>query len=258
VPRLSERRPDVSPRLEAAIERALAKDPGDRFATMAEFGRELRACLDEARAGEAGSATLVLAPPTGDEKREPAGRPRRRRRVAALLALIGAVLLAAVLAVALTRDRDGSTGGSASSGAATTPVALSAVTGWDPDGTLGEHDGEAPLATDGNESTAWETEQYRSTLAALGKSGVGLLLDTRQDGSRVNEVVVTTDTPGFVARIQAGESSSGPFEDVSESRTVSSRTTFELDGANARYLVVWITQLPPGGRANVNEVTATG
>jgi hypothetical protein len=179
--------------------------------------------------------------------------------VAALLALIGAILLAAVLAIALTRDRDGSSGGSASGGTtAGTPVALHAVTGWDPDGTLGEHDAEAPLATDGNESTAWETEQYRSTLAALGKSGVGLLLDTREEGSRVNEVVVTTDTPGFVARVQAGDSSSGPFADVSESRTVSSQTTFDLDGASARYLVLWITQLPPGGRANVNEVTATG
>ena len=61
----------------------------------------------------------------------------------------------------------------------------------------------------------------------------------------------------FRATIQAGDSTSGPFEDVSESETVSSQTTFELDSTSARYLVLWITQLPPGGRATVSEVTAT-
>jgi hypothetical protein len=39
---------------------------------------------------------------------------------------------------------------------------------------------------------------------------------------------------------------------------VGSRTTFELDRPSGRYLVVWITQLPPGLRAALNEVTATG
>src|SRR4029077_12624009 len=47
-PHLRQRRPDVSPRLEAAIERALAKDPAQRFPSMAEFAKALRACLAEA------------------------------------------------------------------------------------------------------------------------------------------------------------------------------------------------------------------
>src|SRR5207244_10957313 len=47
-PSLRERRPDVSPRLEAAVDRALAKDPGRRFPSMAAFAKELRACLAEA------------------------------------------------------------------------------------------------------------------------------------------------------------------------------------------------------------------
>ena len=248
VPHISERRPDVSPRLEAALERSLAKDPNDRFPTMATFGVELRGCLEEARAGDAGSATVVLPPPPREKR-------RRRLPLALALVLLGGGVLAAVLAIALTRDGGGSTGGTTGGGSGT-PVALRALTGWDPDGTLGEHDLEARLATDGDESTAWATEQYRSTLAALGKSGVGLLLRTG-DGSRVNEVVVTTDTPGFVARIQSGDSRSGPFEDVSESQTVAARTTFDLDSAGGRYLVVWITELPPGLQADVNEVTAT-
>src|SRR5437868_8805497 len=46
-PHLRERRPDVSPRLDAAVDRALAKDPGRRFPSMAAFAKELRSCLAE-------------------------------------------------------------------------------------------------------------------------------------------------------------------------------------------------------------------
>ena len=33
---------------------------------------------------------------------------------------------------------------------------------------------------------------------------------------------------------------------------------FTLDGHTARYYVVWITELPPGGRAEISQVTAKG
>ena len=41
--------PSVPPRLEAAVAKALAKDPADRFATMSAFAEELEACLAELR-----------------------------------------------------------------------------------------------------------------------------------------------------------------------------------------------------------------
>jgi hypothetical protein len=44
---------------------------------------------------------------------------------------------------------------------------------------------------------------------------------------------------------------------VSAPRTVGASTSFELDGSEARYFVVWITSLPDGGRARVNEVSAS-
>jgi serine/threonine-protein kinase len=46
-PHLRERRPDVSPRLDAAVERAMAKDPARRFPSMTAFAKELRGCLAE-------------------------------------------------------------------------------------------------------------------------------------------------------------------------------------------------------------------
>ena len=67
-------------------------------------------------------------------------------------------------------------------------------------------------------------------------------------------LVLTSDTPGFSAEIQAGSSAAGPFETVSESKAVNGETTWELDGTEARYYVVWITELI--GSGHVNEVTA--
>jgi hypothetical protein len=176
-----------------------------------------------------------------------------------VLVALGLAALVAVGAFALVRARDGggnggggNGGGGGGTGAA---VALTGVRGWDPDGTGGEHDGDAPLATDGVATTAWSTEHYRSTLSGLGKDGVGLLL-AAPAAANVRRLTVTTDTPGFVAKVQAGDSETGPFRDVSGEQTVGARTTFEVNDAKARYFVVWITQLPDGLQADVNEVTA--
>ena len=72
-------------------------------------------------------------------------------------------------------------------------------------------------------------------------------------------MTVLTDTPGFRAEIRRGDSPQGPFDQrVSPSRVVNGRTTFPVEGDEARYHVLWITALPDGGVAHVNEVTARG
>src|SRR5690349_21184672 len=67
-PSIRDKRPDVSPRLEAAVQRAMAKRPEDRFQTMADFCRELEANLAELQ-----SAGTQLARPA-------VARPRRQHR----------------------------------------------------------------------------------------------------------------------------------------------------------------------------------
>src|SRR4051794_17644800 len=65
-PPVTLKRPEVPRRVEAAIDRALAKDPAARFATMTEFRNELEACLRELQAELDTSATGILpvtAPP---------------------------------------------------------------------------------------------------------------------------------------------------------------------------------------------------
>ena len=134
------------------------------------------------------------------------------------------------------------------------PAIAIKVTGagaYDPEGDRSENGGDARLATDGNAKTAWETEHYRSTFH---KSGVGLVLDAGKP-VRASRVVVTTETPGYAAQVEAGNSLSGPFNPVSGSKTTAARTAFALKPRRARYLVIWITSMPPGGvAAAVNEV----
>ena len=68
-------------RLEAAIEKALAKDPAARFHTMADFRAELEACLVELRSHADTSATgilrVVAPPPRGTGAQAPPRPPAR-------------------------------------------------------------------------------------------------------------------------------------------------------------------------------------
>src|SRR5262249_8787308 len=120
-------RPDVAPRLDAAVMRALAKRPEDRFATMEEFGRELEGCLREL--GEpGGSETVVLRPP----RRAAPHRARRRVPVAALLVAVGLVAAVAALTVALVREDGGGSSGGSSGGGGGALIALRGVGAYDP------------------------------------------------------------------------------------------------------------------------------
>jgi serine/threonine-protein kinase len=58
-PTLLERRPDTPPRLAAAVDRALAKEPGERFGSMDDFVAELSACLAELGPEADADATMV-------------------------------------------------------------------------------------------------------------------------------------------------------------------------------------------------------
>jgi hypothetical protein len=264
-PPLRQRRPDVTPRLEAAVERALAKDPARRFPSMTAFAKELRACLAEvegeapppppATADDLGQTRVTPPAPARVPPRRRARRSRRRpAAVYVLLALVaaGAALAAVVLLSGAARHHGASGGRGGGSGAS---VHLRGIAGYDPQGDRQEHNELAGLATDGNTATSWTTETYGSRQFGGLKDGVGLMLDA---GSpvKLSDLTVTTPTPGFTAEIQAGDSPTGGFATDSSSQTVDGTTTFTLEGKTARYYVVWITELPPEGHAEISEVTA--
>ncbi len=242
------KRPDVSPRLDDAIRRAMAKRPEDRFPTMDAFCAELEACL-----GELQAAGTQLARPA-------VARPRRRHRprfslwplLLALAVLAAAVAVGAVLI--LRNDNGGGAGVGGGSGGA---VHLRATTAYDPYGGDGEHDADAPKATDGNPSTHWTTESYR-TAPGLGKPGVGLVLDAGKL-VQLHHLAFTTSTPGVTAEVLAGAAPGGPFDAVvGASQTVAGgRADYTIANGRHRYYVIWITRLGDTfDNAHIDEVTA--
>jgi eukaryotic-like serine/threonine-protein kinase len=252
-PSVLERRPDCPPRVGMAVERAMSKQPGDRFASMAELCAELDACLAELDPSSE-EATMIARPQTTPPRARRPARPRRRRGgilwpIAAVAAILAIAALAALGAMAL-RDDDGEP-----AAATNTEIQLAGVGAYDPQGGDGEHDDEAPEATDGNESTSWRSSNYRSNLSGF-KEGVGLVLDAARE-VEPESITLTSAAPGFTAEIRTGASPTGPFETVvSKSQVVSERTTFELSDAKARYFLVWITEILAGTHAEINEVVA--
>jgi hypothetical protein len=128
-------------------------------------------------------------------------------------------------------------------------VKLTAAGAYDPEGDGHERDEEASLAVDGNPSTFWRTERY----SRFFKKGVGLVLDTGRR-VRIRQVVVDSRTPGVRAEIRIGSSRTGPFTRVSPAKTLTARTTFPVAGRTGRYVVVWVTTLPPESAGEVAEV----
>ena len=254
VPGISLVRPDVPLRVDAALQRAMAKDPEDRFPSMGDFVSELGSCLTGLGEVDA-DRTVISAPRVAHRVR----RKRRRRRLwvplLILLVLLAAIGVGAAVYYAV-RDTGSNSGANGDGGG--TSVHLVATNAYDPEGDGQEHDEEVPNATDGNPATSWETEDYRGSVTFGNlKDGVGIVLDAGQ-AVRLDSLTVVSDTPGYVARVEAGASSSGPFTPVSPSQTVSGRTTFALSVDPAqRYYLIWITRLAPGyPRTHVNEVTS--
>ena len=247
-PSIRDKRPDVSPRFEAAVQRAMAKRPDDRFQTMADFCRELEAILAESQ------GATVVAP--AQPRRARAPRRHGANPWPIVLALLTLIAIGGVIAYVAMRNHNDSTSITSPGGGGSGTPTLSATGAYDPYGTGGENDARAKFATDNNPSTYWETERYYNA-PRLNKPGVGLVLDA---GSSVqlHQLGVVTSTPGFDAVIRAGDSTTTFPDTVSTSQTVSGTTTFTIVGKPHRYYLLWITRLGQSyNTARVNEVKAS-
>jgi serine/threonine-protein kinase len=247
-------RPEVPRRLEAAIEKALSKDPAARFDTMADFRAELEACLVELRSHSDTSATGILPAVVPPRAAQVHKRRRARRLVPLLLIVLGLAVAGVVYAVTRHGSSNGTNGGSGGGGG--TPVSVQGVASYDP---FGDDHVEDPQdvgkATDGKLATYWQTEHYTNSNFGNLKSGVGLVLDAGAP-IRLKSLTVHSTTPGYRAVIKSGDSSSGPFSTDSAEQDGSSTTTFSLTGNEARYYLIWLTNLGPEDQVRINEVTA--
>ena len=128
---------------------------------------------------------------------------------------------------------------------------------FDPHGGDGEHPDEVDLAFDGDEATEWTTSSYDDALSLI-KPGVGLLFDLG-DEQEIAAVEVI-GSAGMSLELRAATESPSSEEDadvVASDEGVDTNATLELDEpTDARYWIVWITDLPggSGGSAAISEV----
>jgi serine/threonine-protein kinase len=247
--------PAASPQLIEAVERALAKDPDERFASMDAFLDELVTCLEDE---ETDAETVIAAPlPLAPAR----GRSRRVPRLLVGLTVVALITAGALFGSGVWRGQRLHTPilTPAAVGAA---VHLNAVAPYDPPPGDGVEDNPGlRYATDASLGTYWSTEWYANQHFGGLKSGVGIVLDAGAP-VQIDSLTVRSNTPGFSAVIKAGASPSGPFTAVSGPLTVESKTTFALTVTRpARYFLIWITRLAPetgpNYQAHINDVSAS-
>ena len=254
-------RPEVSAALASVVEHGTAKELRNRYATAADMTADLEEVLaiEVARTGEAGSeATTVLRALDSDTKGFVPVRLRNPRRW--LLSVLAVVILGAgALAYLVTRTERGAGPASTPRPAGLNGVSLgsSAANDYDPEGDGSESPDSPQNVVDRNPSTQWDTERYENGLEGVGKAGVGLFVDA---GPAVpaRALKVTTSTPGFTASVYGSDEVPDDIEGwtrlsaparVGEEQTI----RFDRTGRYRRYLV-WITKLPEGNKAALQEV----
>jgi hypothetical protein len=129
------------------------------------------------------------------------------------------------------------------------PVKLAAASSYDPEGDGSERQDLAALAIDADATTAWTTENYKSSVDDLaGKQGVGLVLDAGQ-AVTARKLVLATLAPGWQARVFSTKAAAIPpaltgWSAISSQFTMNTTShTVKLAGPPARFFLIWITKL---------------
>lgn len=251
LPDVQRRRPEVSAALAAVIERATAKEIGNRYATVGKLVADLEDVLtyETAREGGAtGEATAVL-------KALPAQvRQRKRWRRHATAVLLYLLIAGGVATAAVLVFNDRGTEKASNVPADLTSIQLGARDARDydpPPGDDAENTDQLPNLLDDDPSTFWTTERYDTPEFANIKDGTGVYLDAgRPVVARALRIVTPTD--GWEVELYV---SNGPvpktvadWTQVGGTTIDAKRKTIGLDtgGQPFQYYLVWITRLTDG------------
>lgn len=236
-----------------------------RFSDVASLSRELAAAMSE-------RPVVDPTPIVGSARRRPRFWVRAVGVVLAVAVVVAIAWAGLVLAgspddapVATTPLPALSTGTPAPTTSTSTPrgnepIPIVAIKDLDPYGQdKTEHPDQAPLAVDGNPGTSWTTLLY-SQADMSGKKGVGLLLDlgAPRPVSSVKLVLVGNDTDVEVLAGDHPRKAPRGFDLLGSAQSAPTEATIRsVAPVTHRYLVVWLTRLPPttgGFRGGVAEI----
>ena len=244
--------------LEVIVNRAMAKDPADRYATAADLASALRGVDlgDDA-------VPAVVRDPT-----PPAGvvgsfRQTERSWIvpAALIVAVAAVLV--VLGIVLSRAEVGplgdGDGGAAADDGEPTPVTGFRVRSFDPQGSdKVENEDRVALLADANPQTTWRTERYNNRELGGLKPGVGVVLELTAP-EELRKVRVSSPSNGWNAAVYVADRAGAALGDWGEPDATlddiaAGDAEFELDGDRGQAVLVWITRLGTDNRVEIAEV----
>jgi eukaryotic-like serine/threonine-protein kinase len=273
-PLLSRLRPEMPPRLSAAVQHALARDPDDRTPSARSLRDEIapfRSAGADAPADAAADATVphgidraALAPPPSHAVQAVAVSGARLWLVLAAVAVFAAGAAAGYFGWrALFPTEKAST---TAAPAPTGPVRIVSAHDFDPLGDGGEDSKDVANAIDGNPATSWSTEHY-VTRDLGGKKGVGLRLDL--DGRHaIRSVDVDAEQIGWNAQLFVSDqvwtaAPTGP--PAAEGNDLGRNARFTPAGpARGSHVLLWITGLPepsgasPSSSLQISEVRVAG
>lgn len=250
LPDVQQRRPELSAAAALVVERATAKDPGERYQEVGEMIDDMETALEveAARAGSStGEATSIL------EAVPPAKRKLSTRARWSWVAVVLLLLAAggAVAAVALIGGGETPGGGGGEPKGKEQPVPIESATDYDPEGDGKENPQEVGFAIDGNLETAWSTEHYDSQTFAGTKTGpnpgVGIYVTTKSPATPT-EMIIHTPTPGWAGEVFAAaagppEGITGWGEPVGQIPSAKGTEEVELHLAGpARYFLIWFNK----------------
>ena len=263
LPDVQRRRPEISAALAAVVERSTAKETQKRYATVDQVVHDLEEVLaiEAARTGQAtGEATTVLRTLSGDTADYAPIRLRRPKRVLALTVLLLAALAGTAVFLA-ARTEKGTGGPVVKKPAELSEVRLAgdAASDYDPEGDNKESPDAAGNAIDGSLGTNWSTETYQGGFEGSDKSGVGLYVDAGKL-IRARGLTIATAEPGFRAAVYGSETVPANLRGwtrLSPVERAAQDHTFRLQPRNRsyRYYLLWISALPEGGKAEVQELS---
>lgn len=253
-PRVGDLQPHVAPGLAHVVDRALEREPDDRWPNAT----AMRDALAPFR---------VTAPDRHVDATMPVALPPRARPAAPVAPAhpviindgvgVGARVVAWVVALALgigggyagfvlaTDSSSTPTPRVRAAGPSTLKVAT--VTTFDPEGDQNENDEQVALASDGKTATAWNTEPYFNPTTAP-KHGVGLILELA-GSSRVTSVDLTSPDSGWDAQVYVAGSSATTLAGWGEARATGTNlgtsAQMRLPGRPpCLFVLVWLTRLP--------------
>jgi len=130
---------------------------------------------------------------------------------------------------------------------------------FDPLGGDGEHDDLAVRALDGDLTTFWNTQSYRTRTFGNIKEGVGLVVEFEQPQS-FTQLSVSTDRVGWAARVyladSVAENLDGWGSPVGSFSELATNAVLDIPDGNTSAVLLWVTDLGVDPAQSVEDYDA--